>query len=52
MERLVGYRGDVWKDKVSVGRLNNVFVLVFILENRVVEEREEKFYYVWERGLV
>lgn len=46
MERLAGHRGDVWKDKASAGRLNNVFASVFTLENRAVEEREEKLYYV------
>lgn len=50
MERLARHRGDIREDKVSAGRLNNVFASVFTLENRTVEEREEKLYYVCERG--
>lgn len=49
LERRVRHRVDVWKDKASAGRLNNVFASVSTLENRTVEKTEEKFYYVREK---
>lgn len=43
------HKGDIRKDKEIAGKLNNVFASVFTLENKAIEEREEKPYYVKEK---
>lgn len=43
------HKGDIQKDKEIAGKLNNVFASVFTLENKAMEKREGKLYYVKER---
>lgn len=49
MARQAVHKGDIQKDKEIAGKLNNEFASVFTLENKAIEEREEKPYYVKER---
>lgn len=44
------HKGDIQKDKEIAGKLHNVFASVFTLENKAMEKREGKPYYVQERS--